>query len=111
MVIGSPGPQRCSQSPAQSAQAFQADVSAVGVEVVVSLQVHKGSSSQGDVGLDLLPRPVHIFWHAGHLEHGVFLSTGRHNVGVSLLLDALDGCSLWANDKTNHSVGHPHLDQ
>lgn len=98
MVAGGPGPQRRTQPSAQGAQAFQTDISAVGVEVIVSLQVYKGSSSQGDVGLDLLSCSIHVFWHPGHLEHWVLLSTGCHNVGVSLLLDALDSCSLWSNN-------------
>lgn len=98
MVAGSPGPQRRPQSSTQGAQAFQTDVSAVGVEVIVSLQVYKGSSSQGDVGLNLFSCTVHVFRHPGHLEHRIFLSTGCHDVGVSLLLDTLDSCSLWSNN-------------
>lgn len=98
MVVASPRPQRRTQPTAQGAQAFQADISAVGVEVVVSLQVYKGSSSQGDVGLDLLSRPIDIFWHPSDLEHRVLLSAGCHDVGVRLLLDALDSRPLWSNN-------------
>lgn len=98
MVASCPGPQSRPQSPTQGAKAFKTDISAISVEVIVSLEVYKGSSSQGDVSLDLLSRSVHVLWHPSHLEHGVFFSTRCHDVGVSLLLDALDCCPFWSNN-------------
>ena len=86
---------RCRRS-RRCRQSLEADVGAVEVEVVVvdagELHAATGAGPQGDVRLDLLPRPVHVLRHAGDLEHGLLVPAGCHDVGVGLLLNAFDGC-------------------
>lgn len=116
VMVGGSGPQRSPETASSrsrgqgGAQPLQADISAVAVEVVVGLQVHEGTRAQRDVRLDLLARPVHVLWHARHLEHRVLLAAGCDDVGVRLLLDALDGGALGPDDQPHHTVRNAYLD-
>lgn len=89
---------------------FQADIGAIGVEVVVTLQINEGTSAQSDVCLYLLPCPVHVLRHASHFKHWVLLTTRSHNVRVSLLLDAFDGGSFRSHHQPHHTIRDPDLD-
>lgn len=94
----------------QRAKAFKADIGAVGVKVVVALQVYECAGAQRDVCLDLLTCPVDVLRHARHLKHRILLSTRCHNVCVSLLLDTFDRGSFRPDHQAHHTVGHTHLD-
>lgn len=72
----------------------EAHISAVGVEVVLVGQLNESPSAHGDMCFDLFSRAVHILWHARDLEDWLFVSAGRDDVGVRLLLDPLDGGPL-----------------
>ncbi len=76
---------------------IETHVGAVGMEVVLIGELDQAAGAHGDVCFDLLPGPVYVLRHAGHLEDGLFVTAGRDDVGVRLLLDALDGSPLGAN--------------
>lgn len=80
------------------------------VEVVFILEFNEAPCPHGNVGFDLFTGSVHILRHPCHLEHRLFVSAGCHDVGVGLLLDALDGGTLGAYNQPYHTVRHPHLD-
>ena len=61
------------------------------------------------MGLDLLPGGVDVLREAGDLEDGLLVARGRHDVGVRLLLDALDGRALRTHDQAHHAVRHADL--
>ena len=67
------------------------------------------SCAEGDVGLDLLPGGVDVLREASDLEDGLLVARGRHDVGVRLLLDALDGRALRTDDQAHHAVRHADL--
>ena len=69
------------------------------------------SGAERDVRLDLLPGRVHVFRETGDLEDGFLVPRGRHDVGVRLLLNALDRRALRTHDKADHSVRHTHLQE
>lgn len=85
-------------------------ISTVCVEVIFILKFNEPPCPHGDVRFDLFTCSVHILWHPCHLEHWLFVSTGCHNVGVGLLLDALDGGTFRAYNQPDHTIRHPHLD-
>ena len=63
-----------------------------------------------NVRLDLFPGSVDVLREAGHLEDGLLVPRGGHDVGVGLLLDALDGGALGPDHQSDHLVRHSHLD-
>ena len=67
------------------------------------------SGAQGDVGLDLALCLIHVVRHARHLEDGLLLPRGRHDVRRRLLLDALDGGALGTHHQADHAVRNAHL--
>lgn len=85
-------------------------ISPICVEVIFILEFNEAPRPHGNVGFNLFTRTVHILWHTRHLEHWLLVPTGCHDVGVGLLLDALDSSTLGTDNKANHTVRHPHLD-
>lgn len=51
-----------------------------------------------DVRLDFTSGCFYALGQTGHLEHGLLVAAGCHDVRVCLVLDALDCCPLWANN-------------
>ncbi|TNN75617.1 hypothetical protein EYF80_014167 [Liparis tanakae] len=88
----------------------QTHIGPVGVKVIFILNLNKTPGPHGDVGFDLFPCSVHVLRHPRHLEHWLLVSAGCHDVGVGLLLDALNGGPLGAYNQPHHTVRHPHLD-
>ena len=79
--------------------------------MVNKLTVASFSSPERDVRLDLFSGGVHVLREAGDLEDGFLVPRGRHDVGVRLLLNALDGRALRTHDQANHSVRDTDLRQ
>lgn len=50
------------------------------------------------------------FWQSGDLENRLLVATGRHDVGVGLVLDPLNGSTLGSYYQSHHSVRHSYLD-
>ena len=63
------------------------------------------ASASGNVVLDLLARLFHVLFGPSHLEEGLLVAGGRHDVGAGLLLDALYGRALWSHHQAHHVVG------
>lgn len=84
-------------------------VGAIGVEVVLVCELDEAAGAHGDVCFNLFPGPVHILRHARHLKHGLFVPAGCDDVGVRLLLDALDSGPLGSHHQTHHPIGNSHL--
>lgn len=72
--------------------------------------VHQPTRSVGDVRLDLALCRLHVLGRARHLENGFLVARGRDDVGVCLLLDALDGRPLGSHHQPHHAVWHSHPD-
>lgn len=53
---------------------------------------------------------LYAFRQSTDFKHWLFVSAGSDNVGVSLVLNALDCSSLRSNNKPNDTVGHTDLD-
>ena len=77
--------------------------------MVNKLTVASFSSPERDVRLDLFSGGVHVLREAGDLEDGFLVPRGRHDVGVRLLLNALDGRALRTHDEADHSVRDTYL--
>ena len=77
--------------------------------MVNKLTVASFSSPERDVRLDLFSGGVHVLREAGDLEDGFLVPRGRHDVGVRLLLDALDGRALRTDHQAHHAVRHADL--
>jgi hypothetical protein len=63
------------------------------------------------VSLDFLLCGLNRVGQSCYFEDGLLVSRRSDDVGVGLLLDALDGRSFRANDEPHDSVGNPHLDR
>lgn len=81
-----------------------------GVGVGAVEQAAAGAGAHGDVRFDLAPRSLHALGQAGDFEDGLLVARRRHDVGVRLVLDALDGGALGPDHQAHHSVRHAHLD-
>lgn len=71
----------------------------------------RGAGSQSDVRLDLASGRLYAIGQACYLEYWLLVATRRHDVGMRLMLNSLDGRTLRPNDQTYHSVGHSYLDR
>lgn len=71
----------------------------------------RGAGSQSDVRLDLASGRLYAIRQACYLEYRLFVTTGRHDIGMRLMLNSLDGRTLRPDDQTHHSVGHSYLDR
>ena len=60
----------------------------------------------GNVVLDLLARLFHVLLRPGHLEEGLLIAGGSHDVCAGLLLDTLYRGALWSYHQTHHVVGN-----
>lgn len=61
------------------------------------------------MGFDLLAGRVHVFRESGDFENRFLVPGRRHDVGVGLLLDPLDGGALGTDDQSDDPVGDPDL--
>lgn len=68
------------------------------------------ASSESDVSLYLTAGRLDAVREASDLENGLFVARWRHDVGVSLLLDVLDGGAFGTYHKTYYSIRNSHLD-
>lgn len=73
--------------------------------------VQQATRTHGDVRLDLLACLLHRLGEASDLEDRFLVPGGCDDVGVGLLLDALDGRALGTNHQAYHSLWHSHLDR
>jgi len=64
-----------------------------------------------DVSFNLLLGCLDWLWQSSHLEDGLLVTGRSDDICICLLLDALDGGTLWSDDQTDHPVGDPHLDR
>ena len=62
------------------------------------------------MSLDLTARCIHGLGQAGHLKDRLLVPGWCHDIRRGLVLNALDGGALGADDQADHSVGNAHLD-
>ena len=77
---------------------------------IVRFTLHGSSCPQLNVCLNLFLGHLNILRQSSHLEHGLLVPGGGHDVGVGLLLDPLDGGALGPDHEADHPVGDPDLD-
>lgn len=63
------------------------------------------------MGLDFAFGRLDALRQSRHLEHGLLVAAGRHDVRMRLMLNSLDGRALRAYDQTHYSVGHSYLNR
>lgn len=70
-----------------------------------------GPDPRLDVAFDLPPRPLGVLRRSDDLEHRVLVPSGRHDVRLRVLLDALDRRSLRPDDESHDAHRDPHPDR